>query len=242
MRVRYPGRRIFAAADFGREEFLEAVEPDRTKLEGNHRVNFIGRKLRIGLDARLRAGRSAGPGRFRAVSGAGIVGGRLAGGGPDGEQEGPGHKNEGQGQRRQSEGLQYSHGGGSHEGGDEGREHGPGGCDPARRKDRAGQCDGDKVRYSKRTRERYERWRRSPQSRHFLASDWDRLIDLAPLWHALEMSPLDTRLTTEIRAAEKTLGATIEDRLRAHIKVTPAKPAEDAPQVAKPRERLRVVG
>ena len=102
--------------------------------------------------------------------------------------------------------------------------------------------DGGKVRYSKRTRERYERWRRSPQSRHFLASDWDRLLDLAPLWHALEMSPLDTKLTAEIRAAEKTLGATIEDRLRAHIKVTAPKPAEDAPQAAKPRERLRVVG
>ena len=38
------------------------------------------------------------------------------------------------------------------------------------------------------------------------------------------------------------LGATIEDRLRAHIKVTAPKPAEDAPQAAKPRERLRVVG
>lgn len=102
--------------------------------------------------------------------------------------------------------------------------------------------DGGKVRYSKRTRERYERWRRSPQSRHFLASDWDRLIDLAPLWHALEQNPLDTRLLAEVRAMEKTLGATIEDRLRAHIKVTAPKPAEDAPQAAKPRERLRVVG
>lgn len=101
---------------------------------------------------------------------------------------------------------------------------------------------GGKVRYSKRTRERYERWRRSPQSRHFLASDWDRLLDLAPLWHALEMSPLDTKLTAEIRAAEKTLGATIEDRLRAHIKVTAPKPVAESKPAAEPRERLRVVG
>ena len=102
--------------------------------------------------------------------------------------------------------------------------------------------DGGEVRFSKRTRERYEAWRRSPQSRHFLSSDWDRLLDLAPLWHALEQNPLDTRLLAEVRAMEKTLGATIEDRLRAHIKVTAPKPAGDAPQAAKPRERLRVVG
>lgn len=102
--------------------------------------------------------------------------------------------------------------------------------------------DGGKVRYSKRTRERYERWRRSPQSRHFLASDWDRLLDLAPLWHALEMSPLDTKLTAEIRAAEKTLGATIEDRLRAHIKVTAPKPAVEPSPLPRSANRLRVVG
>ena len=102
--------------------------------------------------------------------------------------------------------------------------------------------DGGKVRFSKRTRERYEAWRRSPQSRHFLASDWDRLLDLAPLWHALERNPLDTRLLAEVRAMEKTLGATIEDRLRAHIKVTAPKPDAEPSPLPKSANRLRVVG
>ena len=102
--------------------------------------------------------------------------------------------------------------------------------------------DGGKVRFSKRTRERYETWRRSPQSRHFLSSDWDRLLDLAPLWHALEQNPLDTRLLAEVRAMEKTLGATIEDRLRAHIKVTAPKPAVEPSPLPRSANRLRVVG
>ena len=102
--------------------------------------------------------------------------------------------------------------------------------------------DGGKVRFSKRTRERYEAWRRSPQSRHFLSSDWDRLLDLAPLWHALEQNPLDTRLLAEVRAMEKTLGATIEDRLRAHIKVTAPKPDAEPSPLPKSANRLRVVG
>jgi len=102
--------------------------------------------------------------------------------------------------------------------------------------------DGGKVRFSKRTRERYEAWRRSPQSRHFLSSDWDRLLDLAPLWHALEQNPLDTRLLAEVRAMEKTLGATIEDRLRADIKVTAPKPDAEPSPLPKSANRLRVVG
>ena len=102
--------------------------------------------------------------------------------------------------------------------------------------------DGGKVRFSKRTRERYEAWRRSPQSRHFLSSDWDRLLDLAPLWHALEQNPLDTRLLAEVRAMEKTLGATIEDRLRAHIKVTEPKPDAEPSPLPKSAHRLQVVG
>lgn len=101
---------------------------------------------------------------------------------------------------------------------------------------------GSKVRFSKRTRERYEAWRRSPQSRHFLASDWDRLLDLAPLWHVLEQCPVDTKLLAEVRAMEKTLGATIEDRLRAHIKVTAPKPAVEPSPLPRSANRLRVVG
>lgn len=101
--------------------------------------------------------------------------------------------------------------------------------------------EGAKVRYTKSVRARYERWRRSPQGQHFLDSDWDRLRDVAPLWQALESNPTDVRLVAEIRATEKTLGATIEDRLRAHIKVGKR---SDAPPVetAAPMKRFRVVG
>lgn len=101
--------------------------------------------------------------------------------------------------------------------------------------------EGRKVRYAKSTRDRYRRWQCSPQSRHFLASDWDRLNDLAPLWDQLAKTPGDVRTLEMVVKIEKTLGAAIEDRLRARIHQAPpaADPKPDAPSSS--RRNLRVV-
>lgn len=66
----------------------------------------------------------------------------------------------------------------------------------------------------------YDRWRRSPQAQLFEATDWGRLIMLAPIVDYYHTSPKPSAAAlSEIRLNEERLGATYVDRLRAKIRV-----------------------
>jgi hypothetical protein len=71
----------------------------------------------------------------------------------------------------------------------------------------------------------WDTWRRSPQAKAFLATDWMRLRMIAPLLQDYLAKPTALKMA-EIRQNESLLGATYTDRLKARIKVE--KPAEDA--------------
>lgn len=64
----------------------------------------------------------------------------------------------------------------------------------------------------------YETWRRSPQAQLFEATDWSRLVLLAPIVDAYFRRPSAAALS-EIRMNEERLGATVVDRMRARIRV-----------------------
>lgn len=78
----------------------------------------------------------------------------------------------------------------------------------------------------------WDTWRRAPQAKMFVGTDWQRLRMLAPLVAAYWECP-DFRLLAEIRHNEGLLGATHADRLRGRIKVErePAEASEQAPGV-----------
>lgn len=71
----------------------------------------------------------------------------------------------------------------------------------------------------------YEIWRRSPQAKTFVMTDWMRLRMLAPLVESYLESPTAMKMA-EIRQNESLLGATHMDRLRGRMKVErePEKP------------------
>ncbi len=73
----------------------------------------------------------------------------------------------------------------------------------------------------------WDTWRRSPQAKTFLITDWMRLRMLVPLVESYLVAPTPQKLA-EIRQNESLLGATHADRLRARIKVdkAPEGPAE----------------
>lgn len=70
----------------------------------------------------------------------------------------------------------------------------------------------------------WDAWRRSPQAKMFVGTDWQRLRMLAPLVAAYWECP-DKGVLAEIRQNESLLGATHADRLRGRIKVD-RQPAE----------------
>lgn len=74
--------------------------------------------------------------------------------------------------------------------------------------------------YGDRTIEWYETWRTSPQAQLFEATDWGRLLMLAPIvdFYFSAVKPSAAALS-EIRLNEERLGATYVDRLRARIKI-----------------------
>ncbi len=69
------------------------------------------------------------------------------------------------------------------------------------------------------TRSWWEIWRRSPQAKTFIETDWVRLRDIASLREAFYRKPT-ALLFAEIRQNESLLGATYVDRLKGRIKVT----------------------
>lgn len=70
----------------------------------------------------------------------------------------------------------------------------------------------------------YDAWRRSPQAQIFASTDWQRLATLAVAMERYFAAP-SAALLAEIRMNEERLGATVTDRLRARIEVTPAEDA-----------------
>ncbi len=69
------------------------------------------------------------------------------------------------------------------------------------------------------TRSWWEIWRRSPQAKTFIETDWVRLRDIARMREAFAVKPT-ALMFAEIRQSESLLGATYVDRLKARIKVT----------------------
>ncbi len=67
-------------------------------------------------------------------------------------------------------------------------------------------------------------WRRSPQAQVFLSTDWERLITVAPLRDVIARNPLrpSASAIAELRLNEERLGATLADRIRLRMSVTPA--------------------
>lgn len=64
----------------------------------------------------------------------------------------------------------------------------------------------------------YNTWRRSPQAQLFEATDWQRLLVLAPMVQRYFEQPTASALS-EIRLNEERLGATVVDRQRAKVKI-----------------------
>lgn len=98
--------------------------------------------------------------------------------------------------------------------------------------------------YSAEIKAWWEIWRRSPQAKTFIETDWVRLKDIARLREVFANKPT-ALLFAEIRQNESLLGATYADRLRARMKVEkqPEKAAEAPAGVAAMDEyRKRLTG
>jgi hypothetical protein len=65
----------------------------------------------------------------------------------------------------------------------------------------------------------FEDWRRMPQARDFMRTDWRRLAMIAPLVEKMETSP-GAAAMSEIRMNEERLGATVTDRMRARMAIS----------------------
>lgn len=84
--------------------------------------------------------------------------------------------------------------------------------------------------YSDQTVSWYETWRTSPQATAFEATDWLRLLMLAPIVNAYFVRPGAAALS-EIRLNEERLGATYVDRQRARMSIEPLDDGEPAAPV-----------
>lgn len=69
----------------------------------------------------------------------------------------------------------------------------------------------------------WDTWRRSPQAKVFLVTDWMRLRMLIPLVESYLSTPTPVKMA-EIRQNETLLGATHTDRLRSRLKVDKSTP------------------
>ena len=92
-------------------------------------------------------------------------------------------------------------------------------------------------RYCEQARAWYEVWRRAPQAQQFLATDWQRLAMIVPLVDRYCRDAADerpsvqraaARLMAEVRATEKALGGTAEDRLRLRWRLRSGEREEEA--------------
>lgn len=80
-------------------------------------------------------------------------------------------------------------------------------------------------------------WRNSPQAEHFMATDWDFLLDTALMHHAM-WSKGQWTLAAEVRLRVAKFGATPEDRARLRMQFAHADEADSKrPAVQSSRER-----
>lgn len=63
-------------------------------------------------------------------------------------------------------------------------------------------------------------WRRSPQAALFLETDWDFLLDTAAMHHAM-WTRHRWDFASEVRLRTAKFGATVDDRARLRMKITP---------------------
>lgn len=80
-------------------------------------------------------------------------------------------------------------------------------------------------------------WRDSPQAEHFMATDWDFLLDTALMHHAM-WSKGQWTLAAEVRLRVAKFGATPEDRARLRMQFAHADEADSKrPATSSSRER-----
>lgn len=88
-----------------------------------------------------------------------------------------------------------------------------------------------------RTRAWWEMWKNSPQAEHFMATDWDFLLDTALMHHAM-WSKQQWTLAAEVRLRVAKFGATPEDRARLRMNFADAD-AKDEKRPVAPSSRER---
>jgi hypothetical protein len=96
----------------------------------------------------------------------------------------------------------------------------------------ASYTDGERVKFSARTRSWYSTWAHSPMAAVFTDVEWSRLQRLAALVDIYGRRPLTKGLAGEIRLQEASLGGSPLDRRRMGLKIAAREPARDAQLVA----------
>jgi hypothetical protein len=81
--------------------------------------------------------------------------------------------------------------------------------------------DGIETEWHSRTVAWWAMWRDAPQAEHFMASDWDFLLDTALMHHAM-WSKGQWTLAAEVRLRVAKFGATPEDRARLRMQFAEA--------------------
>lgn len=95
----------------------------------------------------------------------------------------------------------------------------------------------DDIDWHPRTVEWWEMWRDAPQADHFMATDWDFLLDTALMHHAM-WSKQQWTLAAEVRLRVAKYGATPEDRARLRMQFADADEKDSKrPEVPSSRER-----
>lgn len=98
--------------------------------------------------------------------------------------------------------------------------------------------DGNEVEWHPRTVAWWAMWRVAPQAEHFMASDWDFLLDTALMHHAM-WSKGQWTLAAEVRLRVAKFGATPEDRARLRMQFAEADEKDAKRTTASPsRERF----
>jgi len=87
--------------------------------------------------------------------------------------------------------------------------------------------------YSEQTFAWYRTWQTAPQAQLFHATDWSRLLLLAPIVDAHFRRPSAAGLS-EIRLNEERLGATVVDRMRARIHIDNASENDPSGELVQP--------
>lgn len=94
------------------------------------------------------------------------------------------------------------------------------------------------IEWPERTREWWAMWGGSPMAEHFMASDWDYLLDTA-LLHAAVWGSGDFSKLAELRLRVAKFGQTPDDRARLQIQFADADNASGGKPAGRPSARER---